>query len=566
MKLISASLLLLALASCAGLPHWFNAGVGGQAGSSSSGGINPLTAGGVFVSPGGNDTGNAGTNPAQPLKTLPQAVKNADIYGMTNIFIEEGYFDVSGGHFGDTMNGLIFSNISNLAVWGGWNNGFTSVMGNSVLDGKGIMGHVVRVESSTNLRLENLVLTGGDCSAFTTPEDGGGGLYMAYSSYCYFSNVTIISNRAKQGGGLAVNGGAYNNINAAILSNTAEVRGGGVYTWSASNMIGGVVRGNASTNGGGLYIDDEYNSITADCSYNYAIYGGALQVMGDYTDITGTYHNNEATWYGGAIYFENAAASCSVSITASNNMAVADSNNGLGGAVFLQGDNHTVNGYFYQNYAWYGGALFVNGYNCRIYGVYTQNVFYSQGGGVCFQSGGGHEVTADFTYNQTHASAISNATGSAVYANNTMGLLFDSCRFNDNNINKDGTAPQGVVVLTGGDSNTIVNSEFNNNYHFNRGKERLVILSGYSGWTSLVIASNSFHGSADTNTTAAIWEADAMDLSGNWYALYHNTFYTNNLGALYYDYISGIIDIAVQLDSANTGASNIMTGAGNTYN
>ena len=294
----------------------------------------------IYVSGNGNDA-NDGLSPSKPVRTLVKAMEIANTMDKAaNVVIKVGSGDYTNGDGLSTNVGLVI-NRPNLIISGGWDSNFSSVVSKSVLDGNNSLYHVVMIRDVTNVKLENLVIRGGNASG-SYPNDSGGGLYVSKVSYLviesnvvirnnsandsggglcllYSSNNTIsgsvYSNRAGIGGGLYLVNSTYNTISGSVYDNSANQYGGGLYLWeSTSNTISGNVYGNSATNyGGGLYLGYSPN-----------------------TTISGSVYGNSATNSGGGVYLNNSDYFTNTGWITNNTVT---SLSGSGGGVYTNGSH-----------------------------------------------------------------------------------------------------------------------------------------------------------------------------------------------------------------------------------
>ena len=106
------------------------------------------------------------------------------------------------------------------------------------------LGRVLYVGNNADVRLENLILTGGNTT------DYGGGAYVE-GKLTLEADTSIKANEANEGGGVYVKDGGELVMNGGEISgNTAGTNGGGVYVSSdATTIIARRVWGSASTDG-----------------------------------------------------------------------------------------------------------------------------------------------------------------------------------------------------------------------------------------------------------------------------------------------------------------------------
>jgi parallel beta-helix repeat protein len=235
----------------------------------------------VFVSTNGSDANSGGIN--DPFRSINVAMSHisaniTDLSVTVEVRVSSGLY-TSGDGLNNTGSGFVI-NRPNVIISGGWNSSFSSVVGKSELDGNGSLYHVVMITNVTNVRLENLVIRGGNANGID-PDNRGGGIYVSNVSYLVIeSNVVVSNNYADSfGGGVYLYGSANNTISGSVYSNIANY-GGGLYLWYSTNTtISGSVYGNSANFGGGVYL---YSS--------------------DYFTNTGWITNNTAGFAGGGVY------------------------------------------------------------------------------------------------------------------------------------------------------------------------------------------------------------------------------------------------------------------------
>jgi hypothetical protein len=185
-------------------------------------------------------------------------------------------------------------------------------------------GGGIRIGSSSNPSINNCIIEDNAAWMF------GGGIQI-YNSSPILSDCTIRNNNAGLwGGGMSIHAdigpstiGQSNPtiLNSKIIGNSADSRGGGIYSVNSSTDITNsvisnniVTSGGASTDGGGgIYITDTTlnnsstitNSIIAN---NSASYGGGIRIQSNTSNLTivnSTIANNSAETAGGGIYANN---------------------------------------------------------------------------------------------------------------------------------------------------------------------------------------------------------------------------------------------------------------------
>ena len=166
------------------------------------------------------------------------------------------------------------------------------------------------------------------------------------------SGATFTGNKAKQGGGIYVQG-TLNVTGTAFSTNGATAgEGGAIYADANANVVisGGSFVSNTSTAGGAaIYIAASGRVETANVAYtsnnsSAAGNGGAVHVKGVYVDTNSSYVNNYGK-NGGAIIVQGGG---NATITGTNENAVFQNNTAAvkGTAVFVNSNGvATVTGY-----------------------------------------------------------------------------------------------------------------------------------------------------------------------------------------------------------------------------
>jgi hypothetical protein len=338
----------------------------------------------VFVSVSGSDTNSGGIS--DPFRSINVAMSHisADITDLSvtvKVNIGSGVY-TNGDGLSSSGSGFVIDR-PNIVISGGWNSDFSSVEGKSELDGNYILRHVVMIKDVTNVKLENLVIRGGNANSDIYPDYLGGGIYVSKVSYLVIeSNVVISNNGAYFGGGLYLDRSTNTTISGSVYSNSANYYdGGGVYLYYSPNTtISGSVYSNSADYGGGVYLDSSPNTTISGSVYsNSADYGGGVYLdSSTNTTISGSVYGNSATWYGGGVYLDS-STNTTISGSVYGNSANYD-----GGGVYLDSSpNTTISGSVYSNSADYGGGLYlyISDYFTNT-GWITNNTAGSAGGGV----------------------------------------------------------------------------------------------------------------------------------------------------------------------------------------
>ncbi|MBL7201924.1 MAG: DUF11 domain-containing protein, partial [Anaerolineae bacterium] len=226
--------------------------------------------------------------------------------GEGNVLCRGGGVDIDGSVWFTVTDNVITSNTSeseggglSVAGWGG-----TEVAGNEISANRAITGGGVMVGYGNPHFVGNTISAN---VAITV----GGGLYLKDSRAGLFDN-DIISNSARYGGGVAMNGPGWGfrddpgpDLDANnILSNTATEGGGGLLLeFCAAALRGNLIAGNDAPNGGGLNLllsnaRIEANTIRA----NQASRGGGLNMQGGEPEIiNNVIVDNQVTTGGSAL-------------------------------------------------------------------------------------------------------------------------------------------------------------------------------------------------------------------------------------------------------------------------
>ncbi|MCD6587671.1 MAG: hypothetical protein J7K88_03875, partial [Candidatus Fermentibacteraceae bacterium] len=175
----------------------------------------------------------------------------------------------------------------------------------AVLNGQGIERSVILLEGpfTSDLVIENLVITGGNATGATSFNGGG---ISAGESKAVISNCLITENTALIGGGIGAEGGTLHILYTTITDNEALVTGGGIdlYACDFSGFLLQFLNNTSSDDGGGL--NSYQSTITLTNSLFTGNYsgddGGAITVLQgtSYFEFL-TLHANEAADDGGGM-------------------------------------------------------------------------------------------------------------------------------------------------------------------------------------------------------------------------------------------------------------------------
>ncbi len=198
-----------------------------------------------------------------------------------------------------------------------------------------------------NLTIQNSTITGNSAQL------DGGGVY-SFRGTLMVQNSTVTNSTARRGGGLSGNGTATVQ-DSTISGNSATQVAGGIYNNRNMTVRNSTISGNsAQGNGGGLFNDGlrltvQNSTISGNLA---AFHGGGLYNNGPATVIDSTISGNTASMDGGGIYVD--APMSVLNSTVSGNFA-----GGIGGGIYnddnLTMQNVTVSGNKANNA---GGGLF----------------------------------------------------------------------------------------------------------------------------------------------------------------------------------------------------------------
>ena len=233
----------------------------------------------------------------------------------------------------------------------------------AIIDG----GGAGRVFSNTAAAtLANLTIRNGFVATTDVPP-WGGGIYATEA--LTLTNVTVMSNTAGSGGGIAMQTAQFLLQNSRIVSNSATGNGGGVYVVSNANVVISntlIAANHANLSGGGIYNTQNLLLKNATIRNNIAASqsGGGIRQgsIGNLTVIASAIHHNQAG-SGAAVYLQGGTGVFS-NTTISENTAVS-SNGGIyafGGVITITiksstiAYNHSLSNLGYNGLAYGAGA------------------------------------------------------------------------------------------------------------------------------------------------------------------------------------------------------------------
>ena len=236
----------------------------------------------------------------------------------------------------------------------------------AMLDANGSAGgkpphRIFDVKENKTLILENLTLKNGT----GTGDEKGGGLYVRKWAKAKLSHCTIQTCTAKEGGGIAAEGGTVELDTCTLTGNTATIAGGGIYAHTngshvskviiIGSTIGGTGTGESNTSkyGGGIYVAEKSRlkmTSSAIKKCQALLEGGAIYTKGGTVELdTCTLTGNKGENTGGGLCVRaNGSTGASVTIkggsiggTGTDEPNITGSS-GKGGGIFISGTDSSV--------------------------------------------------------------------------------------------------------------------------------------------------------------------------------------------------------------------------------
>jgi len=221
--------------------------------------------------------------------------------------------------------------------------------GGKIAGKKGASFRLIAVESSGDLTLSNVTVSGGS--------QNHGGAIFNYGTLT-INDSTITGSKANLGGGVFNGAAAVLNIDGSTVSKNTAGYGGGVYDYSgAVSITNSTITGNkAIVDGGGIYkyagtLDIAYSTISKNTSGRD---GAGMHNRDSAATITySTISGNKTGFfgYGGGIYDRSSTASIENSTISGNKASV-------GGGIFNRATLTVSNSTIAKNTAIDGGGVF----------------------------------------------------------------------------------------------------------------------------------------------------------------------------------------------------------------
>lgn len=197
------------------------------------------------------------------------------------------------------------------------------------------------VDTSANLVLENLTITGGIAPGARVFDDRGGGIHVENGATLTGNNIIVTNNTSATSNGRG--GGIHNDglliLNQARISNNRAADGGGIFNnYAVAQITDTVVTGN---------IASQPDNIAGDIG----IGGGILHEGSGYLNLNdSSVRNNTAGFRGGGIANEESLGSVVGSINI-NNSVITGNTSAEGGGINNQGEMTIDNSSVRENYS-----------------------------------------------------------------------------------------------------------------------------------------------------------------------------------------------------------------------
>lgn len=233
-------------------------------------------AGTWYVAPGGSD-GSSCAAPAEPCATIDGAIAKATAGDVVRVAV---------GTYAGTGEQVVLVDES-VALDGGWDSGFTSIIGSSTIDGEDARRGVLVASGVTALIAGFTVERGMRPTA--SPTDGGG--------ISNFGDLVVLNSvvRLSQGGGI-VNYAELTLLSSTVHGNTSTISsaGGGITSSGQGNpvtrIVNSTVTGNTSTRAAGILVGRPVTGGATLSLHNATVWGNVslneeIEVQ-DFTSVT----------------------------------------------------------------------------------------------------------------------------------------------------------------------------------------------------------------------------------------------------------------------------------------
>jgi parallel beta-helix repeat protein len=276
-----------------------------------------------------------------------------------------------------------------LTLRGGYttSNGFADppdpIANPSVLDAQG-QGRVLFVAGEISTTLEGLRVTGGNAAGLGGAPwvgDAGAGVYVLSST------VTVSGSRFYGNTVIGLGGGlALVDSTAALRGNIAsDNAGGGIFLYGCeATLEGNSLSRNVAEHGGGVHArEGEYREATTVLTDNTIISnsadidGGGLYIQGKATLSGNTLVANAAAIFAGGLFLRSTSATIVGNTFSANRAAL------YGGGAYLDGSATLAQNTFRANAAGWGGGLYASGDLTFTNNVVVENQADVAGSGLC---------------------------------------------------------------------------------------------------------------------------------------------------------------------------------------
>jgi hypothetical protein len=322
-----------------------------------------------YVRADGNDANN-GLSEDAPFRTLRKAVEAAR-QGKVKTITVLGTLNLESEGRNSLYPGFVFV----IPDTGGIEITIRGGGGQGILSGAGAGSAVMRILGESRVRLEHLVIEGGDS------EWSGAGLQIIDQARVTMGEGAVIRGNRSQssGGGVVVAGtAAFTMENGEISTNmtqTQDASGGGVAVFETASftMSGGAISGNTAQGGGGggvaVFDTAVFMMRGGEISNNETPMSGGGVAMGDSATFTmknGTISGNKSSMSGGGVAVDDSAIFTMENGEISANMTQAPSGGGggvvVGGSAPFTMENGEISANTSQNHR--GGVAVVGRRGC----------------------------------------------------------------------------------------------------------------------------------------------------------------------------------------------------------
>ncbi len=474
------------------------------------------------MSPVGSDL-NTGTSPASPVNSLQLAAAIAAAHSCHNIYVQAGVYGRGSG-LNSSDSGVILSNFITLNFMGGWNSGFTAQTGQSELDGAGALLHIITVSNITGLTMNGFVIRGGSASGSSgTPGCIGGGMLLAGLTNSVIYTCILSNNSGLYDGALSMQSCRNCSITNCLFT----------YNTTTFQYASGVVC---------ISTGSSKNTLDSAVEYNM---GGGINICGSTNNtILGVSRYNETNSYG------SGPGICVGTLCYGNTIAAPVYNNQGSGISFWEGESNIIQTSVYNN----GGdgiditcgksnyiAPSTLVYNNTGNGISVDNYGYDAADGYYLTKG--NVVSAQVYNNGSCGVQVTGGTGALIsgaliYGNTGIGVILVGglgTKMINSTILGDASAKtsSSELFINSGTTNTMITNNFITNINIPSGYG--IIMLSMSSANNLSIYANTLIAASGKSVTGLL-EANS-DCTG--YILANNSFGTNNLANLMWDFYNG---------------------------